>query len=319
MDLISVIVPVYKVEDFLERCVNTIRRQTYRNLEIILVDDGSPDNCGSMCDAYAAEDSRIRVIHQKNGGLSNARNSGIDSAKGAYLAFVDSDDFITEDFIEVLYHACKDTDSDIAQCKYEYVSGNEITKAKIPGEIKELTGKKMLLGMYEHEGAYNVVAWNKLYKRELFWEIRYPDGRIHEDEATTYRLFYIAKKAAFVQRYLYGYYTASPSITRDSFNLKRLDWAWALEERIRFYENKGETELLCLTLKAYADGVIDLYYKCAEFIPNSGTEQKELKEKLKAAALKLRSCKNVPVRTRIGYQIFACSPKWYQKLLAKGI
>ena len=121
---ISVIVPIYKVENYLNRCVESIRKQTYRNLEIILVDDGSPDACGEMCDRYAQEDSRIRVIHKENGGLSDARNAGIEVAAGEYIAFIDSDDWIDDKMYEVLYHTLLKYDADIAECSYRNLFGD---------------------------------------------------------------------------------------------------------------------------------------------------------------------------------------------------
>lgn len=317
MDLISVIVPVYRVEKYLKRCVESIAGQTYQNLEIILVEDGSPDRCGEMCDRFAKEDRRIRVLHQKNGGLSAARNAGIEAAKGAFLAFVDSDDFIAEDFIAALYEALVSTASEIAQCKYEYVAGNQMTKAKEPGTIRVLTGKQMLVEMYDYEGAYNVVAWNKLYKSSLFQEIRYPNGKIHEDEATSYRLFYQAERVAFLDRYLYGYFTSPSSITRNEFKRNRLDWAWALEGRMVFYREKEEQELLRLTLKAYIDGVIALYQNCRSCLPDSSADQKELLKKVKAAKKELKQCGGVSFRTNLGYFVFLAFPAVYCKIRGK--
>ena len=224
--LISAIVPVYKVEKYLGRCVESLLAQTYENIEIILVDDGSPDTCPVMCDEYAKKHEKIRVIHQENKGLSGARNTGIDNAKGEYLAFVDSDDLWSPHFLESLYKALKENDADIAQCRWEYMHGDELKEA-YDADAKTVcfTGREMLANLYIQTGAYYVVAWNKLYKKELFENIRYPEGRIHEDEATTYKLFDLAKKCVFVDNALYGYYVGSggTSITRNGFNLKKLD------------------------------------------------------------------------------------------------
>lgn len=314
-ELISVIVPIYKVEKYLDRCITSIVNQTYSKLEIILVDDGSPDNCPAICDTWAEKDDRITVIHRKNGGLSAARNSGIDKAKGAYIALVDSDDFIAADFIETLYRACKDTDSDMAQCRYEYVAGDTLTKEKETVEPTEtFTGKEMIGGMSWKDGAYNVVAWNKLYKRELFQGIRYPEGRIHEDEATTHKLFYQAKKVAFVYRYLYGYYTGGSSITRDNFSLKRLDWEWAVASRLEFLREKGEEELLVPMYKIYMDGTIDLYYKTLELLKDRERAE-ELRRKMRKVNKELGKQGGTPVVTRIGYKIFLFSPFLYRKLV----
>lgn len=316
-ELISVIVPVYMVEPYLDRCIHSIVNQTYKNLEIILVDDGSKDRCPMLCDAWAKRDERIRVIHRENGGLSAARNSGIEAAKGEYLAFVDSDDFISEEFIACLYEACRQTGSEIAQCRYEYVNGNVLTKEKEDIKPMEVfTGREMIQGMSWRDGAYNVVAWNKLYKKEVFFGVRYPEGRIHEDEATTHKLFYNAKKVVFVYRFLYGYYTGGTSITRDKFTVKRLDWEWAVRSRLEFLKEREETEILIPMFKIYMDGTIDLYYKTREFLEDKSRE-KELKQRLKNTYKELKKYGKTPVKTRIGYRIFLINPIFYKRLVGK--
>lgn len=317
-DLITVIVPIYMVEPYLNRCITSIVNQTYQNLEIILVDDGSKDNCPALCDAWAKKDSRVRVIHRENGGLSEARNSGIDAAKGEYLAFVDSDDFVSEEFIETLYRACKLTESQIAQCCYEYVDGDKMTKDKeeVTEPIKVYSGKEMIKGMSWRDGAYNVVAWNKLYHKSVFDGVRYPKGRIHEDEATTHKLFYQAEKVAFVYRFLYGYYTGGSSITRDKFSKKRLDWEWAVRKRLTFLKERQETEILIPMYKIYMDGTIDLYYKTKEILQDMEAA-KELMERMKQIYKELRKCGKTPLKTRVGYWIFLKNPMLYKKLLGR--
>jgi glycosyltransferase involved in cell wall biosynthesis len=314
-ELISVIIPVYKVEKYIKRCVDSVREQSYSNLEIILVDDESPDQCPEICDDYSQIDQRIKVIHQKNAGLSGARNAGIEIAKGEYMAFVDSDDFLAKDFIQVLYQAIIDTNSDLAMCKYEYVKGNTLTQCHKTGESFVYSGIQMIGNMYSPDGAFFVVAWNKLYKRTLFDQIRYPKGRIHEDEATTHRLYYEAKQAVFVDRFLYGYYVEGESITRNKFNPKRLDWAWSVEQRLDFLETKGLKQLLPTAIRAYADGVVDLYFQCKKLLPDSKKEQKLLKAKVRSAARRVKKYSNFPVKTRIGYALFIIMPSAYQKLL----
>lgn len=317
-ELISVVVPIYMVEAYLERCIRSIVNQTYRNLEIILVDDGSKDKCPKICDIWAKKDSRIVVIHRENGGLSAARNSGIDIAKGEYIAFVDSDDFIAEDFIECLYGACKETGSEIAQCRYEYVSGDVVTKSKEVGvePMETFSGREMIVGMSWKDGAYNVVAWNKLYRRNLFENVRYPEGRIHEDEATTHKLFYNAKQVAFVYRFLYGYYTGGESITRNQFSKKRLDWEWAVAGRLEFLKEHNEWEVLTPMYKIYMDGTIDLYYKTKELLKDKETAQ-ELKKKMKRVYGELKKNGGTPLVTRIGYRIFLTCPLIYKKLIGR--
>lgn len=312
-DLISVIIPVYKVEKYLCRCVDSVLEQTYTNMEIILVDDGSPDNCPVMCDEYARQDSRVKVIHQENAGLSGARNAGIDMAQGQWLAFVDSDDYLTADFLERLYQACVDTGSSLSVCRWEYVRGETIPEHGT-GETRVYTGREMLANLYVPDGAYFVVAWNKLYRKELFEDIRYPLGIIHEDEATTYRIYDKVKKAAYVDRSLYGYFVTPVSITR-GFNPKRMDWVTAVAERLDFFEQKGYTELMVPGLQALADGSIDIWFGLRDQLPGSEKQQEEIRTLIREGLRRVKKYGKFPLRTEIGYRLFLTWPGLYRKLL----
>lgn len=322
--LISVIVPIYKVESYLCRCVESIRQQTYKNLEIILVDDGSPDRCGEMCEKLAEADSRIVVIHKENGGLSDARNCGLDAAKGAYIAFVDSDDYIAPSFLQILYDALQKTDSDVALCAYQVVTGQELSGGqKDKPESYVYNRKELLWNLYDanHEDAtFFIVAWNKLYKRSLWEQIRFPKGKIHEDEATTYRIYDLCRRGVYVKLPLYGYFTSDSSITRDAFSIRRLQWMEALNDRIAFFEKKGETKLVGCSIKARADGAIRYYYPLAQLDGKEGqygAEKKQLKVYVSAALKADRKLKNLTLSNKIGYGIFLCSPSLY-KLLSRG-
>ena len=312
-DLISVIIPVYKVEKYLCRCVDSGLEQTYTNMELILVDDGSPDNCPVMCDEYARQDSRVKVIHQENAGLSGARNAGIDMAQGQWLAFVDSDDYLAADFLERLYQACVDTGSSLSVCRWEYVRGETIPEHGT-GETRVYTGREMLANLYVPDGAYFVVVWNKLYRKELFEDIRYPLGRIHEDEATTYRIYDKVKKAAYVDRSLYGYFVTPVSITR-GFNPKRMDWVTAVAERLDFFEQKGYTELMVPGLQALADGSIDIWFGLRDQLPGSEKQQEEIRTLIREGLRRVKKYGKFPLRTEIGYRLFLTWPGLYRKLL----
>ena len=316
--LISVIVPVYKVEQYLDRCVQSLLSQTYENVEILLVDDGSPDNCPKMCDAYAAKYEKVRVIHQENKGLSGARNTGIDHARGEYIAFVDSDDKWSPYFLESLYGALKKYDADISQCRWEYMHGNELKEAYNPdASCACFTGREMLSNLYIQTGAYYVVAWNKLYKKELFANIRYPQGRIHEDEATTYKLFDQAERCVFVDNALYGYYVGSggTSITRNGFNMKKLDWRTANKERVQYFLEKDYKELIVPAIKACNDGSIDLYFKCRDNCPDAKGEMFEIRHGVRDSIDVVKKYGRLPVQTMIGYRLFAAFPNLYGRLL----
>ena len=221
---ISVIVPVYKVEAFLSRCVESILAQTYRDFELILVDDGSPDNCGVLCDGYALRDSRVHVIHQENGGLSAARNTGIDwafaNSVSRWIAFVDSDDWVHPDFLRVLYETAEETLCKLSVCDYFRTSGEDFP-AQPDGKVQKLSSGDYYCGRF-HNGS-TATAWNKLYHRSLFQELRYPVGKLHEDEFTTYRLVYQVKEVGFSPRVLYAYYQNPAGIMKSAWSPKRLD------------------------------------------------------------------------------------------------
>lgn len=220
--LISVIVPVYKVEALLPRCVASIRSQTYENLEIILVDDGSPDNCGSLCDAYALEDSRIKVIHKPNGGLSDARNAGIDIAQGEYLGFVDSDDWIEPDMYAVLMEtALREDVKLVCGGRYDVYEDVQRSVGLCPGKDEVISGEELAKRIFVWDGI-DSAAWDKLYHRSLFREIRYPFGKICEDLPTTYRIGLDAGRVAMVAKPFYNYYHRAGSITTGKMSDARL-------------------------------------------------------------------------------------------------
>ena len=199
--LISIIVPVYNTELYLEKCVDSIRNQTYSNLEIILVDDGSADHCNTIVDHFAIIDSRITAIHQENGGQSKARNTGIDRAKGEFYLFVDSDDYIDENMLEQMYKRIQRDGSDLAICGHLFVDeiGNELGVFTMHDSVQ--TGFQILEKAYEgtkNDYLVNSIIWNKLYKKFLFEQIRFPEGKVQEDEATVYKLLGQCHKVSII-------------------------------------------------------------------------------------------------------------------------
>ncbi|AIQ12306.1 glycosyltransferase family 2 protein [Paenibacillus durus] len=218
---ISIIVPVYKVENYIHKCVDSILAQSFENFELILVDDGSPDNCPAICDGYAAMDTRIKVIHKPNGGLSDARNWGINAAEGKYIGFVDSDDWIAEDMYESLYNSLIEHEADIAVCcHYEVVDGELFQINNFDGYPRVLGNVEGLSELLMDVRVKNL-AWDKLYKRELFRSVNYPVGVYYEDTPTTYKLFMQASKVAIVNIPKYYYFKRKESIT-GSKDLKKL-------------------------------------------------------------------------------------------------
>ncbi len=231
MPLISVIVPVYNVEQYIERCVDSILCQTYSNLEIILVDDGSLDKCGEICDRYAKQDSRIRVIHKINGGLSDARNVALDMVTGEYIGFVDSDDWITPDMFEYLYNGIVNGKADISVCNY--ISAWKYKYILLHGYYKDIvyTSQEALKELFsEHLENF---AWNKLFKRELWMDVRYPKGKNFEDILTTYKLFERANRIAVLREGKYFYERRDDSISGKKNHANRFHIYQAVVDRYR--------------------------------------------------------------------------------------
>ena len=228
--LLSIIVPVYKVENYLQKCIDSILAQTFTDFELILVEDGSPDGCPALCDAAAAKDARIRVLHQKNGGLSAARNAGLDVARGEWIGFVDSDDYIAPEMYETLYKAVQSTGADLALCDYAAVD-----EAGIPC-LPPYTGlaQRIFTGRELLKKATNTMAqpaWNKLYRRVIFAQLRYPEGKLNEDIFVLPEVCLNTKKAVVVPKELYYYVQRGSSIMNGSKTLRHFDAAEAAQRR----------------------------------------------------------------------------------------
>lgn len=217
--LISVIVPIYKVEKYLNQCIDSILKQSYSNLEIILVDDGSPDKCGKICDEYAKRDNRIKVIHKENRGLSDARNCGLRVANGEYIIFVDSDDYIDVNMCKVLLNNIINDNTDIVICNFCYFNDTNKTKNIFNKCLNN--GVFYSIDVIKKYFLYTpielIVSWNKIYKRELFIEGEsfFPINRLHEDWATSYRLYFKADKISIVNDILYYYRKRNGSIANN--------------------------------------------------------------------------------------------------------
>lgn len=279
-NLVSVIIPVYNVERFLSQCIDSIINQSYRNLEVILIDDGSTDSSGTICDYYETRDKRIRCFHKKNGGLSDARNYGIRKSTGTFLAFVDSDDFVNCSYIEKMMQIMREKLCDIVQCSYErvYADGKRVC---CPQYSLMTDGESVQYRLYDKKYVPEPfdIAWNKLYKRQLFYDIAYPVGRLHEDMATTYKIFYGANKIAVIPDVLYYYRIREGSITQVE-NPKHLsDWRLAEKERWDFYRNHKLQKLEQLARKAY-------YYITLSCL-NCNDISREQKKKMKIESKKL--------------------------------
>ena len=264
MSEISVIVPVYKVEKYLSRCVDSILAQTYKDYELILVDDGSPDTCPALCDEYAKKYSFIHVIHKKNGGLSDARNCGIDYAfttDSEWLTFIDSDDWVHPQFLELLIKACKDNGADVSSCTFEPVNGVRNGYAQIKDcRIETDTVVNLFARRYGYDTFNIISAWAKLYKKSLFEKIRYPKGKLFEDSYTTYKLYFATEsKKAVVHAPLYYYFVNENGIMHSEMDVNKMEDTFdSYLEKLEFFHKKGLGFLFeyffkdyCLKLNSY--------------------------------------------------------------------
>lgn len=256
MPQISVIVPVYKVEPYIRRCVDSILAQTFMDFELILVDDGSPDNCGKICDEYAQKDPRVQVIHQKNGGLSAARNTGIEwafaNSDSQWLTFVDSDDWVHFQLLEYLYRAAIDHSLKLSVCEYQETEGDYCWE-----HLESVEPELQPIERYYVDRIVNAtVAWGKLYHKSCFEQIRYPAGKIHEDEFITYKILFKHKQLAVVDVPMYAYFVNPQGITKSKWTKRKLDKIDAMQEQYSYFKANGYKEafrtLLCRYINVLA-------------------------------------------------------------------
>lgn len=256
MPTVSVVVPVYKVERYLSFCVDSILEQTFKDFELILVDDGSPDNCGAICDGYVSKDNRVHVIHRENGGLSAARNSGVEwalkNSNSKWITFIDSDDWIESRYLESLLHTA-------TSFKANVVIGTFVRKK----EHKKITSSDIKTSEYPVEEYWMkdqtnaTVAWGKLYKKSDFVEVRYPEGKIHEDQYTTYKILFRYEKVAVVETPILFYYFNADGITKSQWRVNRLDIFGAYKNQMKFFEQNGFDRAYKNTAWCYLDALCE--------------------------------------------------------------
>lgn len=282
MPQISVIVPVYKVEPYLSRCIDSILSQTFTDFELILVDDGSPDNCGKICDEYAEKDSRILVIHQENQGQAAARNNAVSIAKGEWIHFVDSDDLIHPQMLEILYSAVDET-TQISMCGV--YKGNNLSESffspKNDYSFKKHPVNEDSLILFMHSGDYLYwVVWAKLIKKEIIEKYPFTVGKIYEDSAVAFKWINETKFVNITNEPLYLYRINPNSTTQTNFSLKNLDFLWAIEEQIKFYENKNFNKMEKIVYRNYAVACAKMYYRLLDN-QKWAEEASKIKSKLK--------------------------------------
>lgn len=301
-DLISVIVPVYKVEKYLRRCVDSILHQTYQNLEIILIDDGSPDNCGKICDQYAAADSRVSVIHKANGGQSSARNAGLSHAKGKYIAFIDSDDCISEKMIMCLYRAICDCHASIAACQYVSVEDDQSYQ-----EIRfsEPNGRNSIWNEEEaliHVASSRLQVWNKLYDASIVKGMRFAEGILFEDIDFCGKCFEKMNSLVYVDAMLYGYTVGRDGSTVSSYGPMRVAGLTQMSNFAIEVKEKGYSSALPGICALFEGLYVSNYYDACRLKADETIKHRIVAEFKKTYAL-------TKYKRRMYIELFHISPK----------
>lgn len=295
-ELISVIIPIYKVEEYLDECIASVVAQTYKNIEIILVDDGSPDKCPAICDEWQKKDNRIRVIHKSNGGLSDARNAGLDISTGKYIIFVDSDDWIMPDMAEKLYNALVRENADIASCG---IINCEKEKTAEWGCEDFAGSSEEIYSLLYDDSKYPVSVWNKLYRRSCWENLRFPVGKICEDAFTTYQLIHNANRIVMIPQALYCYRIRQGSIMTSSFSAKKMDEEEAWRVNWQFMEKHYPQ------LKKNA---FDFYLQRVNVLIHTMS-----KDDVAKFADEYRTLKNI-LKSNLLYVIFSSRLRWKQRI-----
>lgn len=314
---ISIIVPVYKVEKYLPMCIESICAQTYSNLEILLMDDGSPYSCGSICDEYAKKDERIRIFHLENGGQSRARNIGMDAATGDYIGFVDGDDWPRKDMYEKLLKLMLKEEAAIGECNFhgrKHAPGDQMKD----GEIICLTGREAI----ERQLNGRVVSrypstsvWSKLFKKEILEELRLPDGRIHEEYAFLCEAFLRADKYVYLNECLYERTLRDDSTTAEKFSTRSLDKIYVYQLRNQILEQRQEKELLAMSKEQEYE--LLLHYAALAAAGGLSAEEKIVSELIKEQKKDILESR-LPYKKKLQYLLFFFHKGFYYWLRKKG-
>ena len=252
---IDVIVPVYNNEDYIENCIKSIQAQTFNDFRLVIIDDGSTDKTGKICDSLSSEDERIEVIHQKNGGISVARNAGIASLISPYFCFVDSDDMIHTDYLSSMYQLMQERKADLVICSFHIFKDGEIaidlSETKESAQIEVYTDTLQYTEKFVGDSMKLVSPTNKLYKTELFDGLSYPEGKVYEDDYVYYRILDRSKCTVFIDAKLYEYRMQDNSITHEKYNLKMLNHIEAKSQQIKYFYKKKKQLLTEISIEAY--------------------------------------------------------------------
>lgn len=320
MELVTVIIPVYNVEAYLYKCIKSVQNQTYRHLEIILIDDGSTDQCPMICDEIALNDSRIRVFHKENGGLSCARNTGINHAQGKYIFFLDSDDYLEPETFEYLVKKIEETEADMAVCDWTWADSNGTPiEWECPKRFKEelISGEEFLYKSSIGIGWDNIIACNKLYKKELFDNLRFMEGKIHEDVFFFHEVCARCKSVVVTGRILYVHIKRPKSITQTDITVKRLDALEGFMARAVFLVKYKDIKMR----EAFYHTMNMFFYLAFQYTDSKGYSNKELniimkhqRKQVVFILLTFLKDRSRSMKEKISLCFFLFSPRIYGKL-----
>lgn len=312
--VISVIVPIYNVEPYLRECVDSIVAQTYANLEILLVDDGSPDKCPEICDEYAEKDNRIKVIHQKNGGLAHARNVGIANSSGEYLTFIDSDDYVSNDYVESLYKGIAGFGADISIASFYPFKDNEVCQLTSELCVYEIISKENAIRRYCSINARCsmpfISACNKIYRKSLFDGIEFPKGKLYEDAFTTYKFIDRAEKVVYSKTQLYYYRLNPQSIQGQSFKEKHIEMVEAFRSGLDYFSGKGKIEFSAMFVPPLLMRGIYCWWVAKQILKNEQLSQKMINE-YRTDCKELKFGKHVGVFWYVVFKLISFCPQLY--------
>lgn len=307
--LISVLIPAYNAEKYIEHCLKSVCGQTYDNLEIIVINDGSTDRTGEIADKIAEKDDRIDVIHQENAGVATTRNRLIERSRGEYILQVDADDYIDKNTVEILLECAEKADADMAVCTHE--EGDEQNFSFPDNDnsgMEILSGEKRFEKLFGSNKLDFIVPWGKIYNRKIFTGLKYPDGKIHEDEYLAHILMDRSERIVFLDRTLFYYRVERKGITKSYFSLKRLDCVPALLKRNRFFEEKGSYDNLKLCYFDFLKRFQYFYYGIKYHYPDRKDTAKDLYEEYADVYNKAAAKGMLGIKERLMFGIFIIAP-----------
>lgn len=322
--MLSVIVAVYNIDKYISKCIDSIRKQTYTDMEILLIDDGSTDNSGRICDEYAEKDARIKVIHQKNGGLSAARNTGLGIAQGRYLAFVDGDDWIEKEMYAEMIRYAELYEADLVACRNKRIYPEEIVDGSTGKIIVYKSPFEMLTQCLKNEEEVLIqqAAWNKLYTREILQNERFPEGKWYEDVAFSARILSLVKVGVYIDRAFYNYVCVREgSIMNNGITMRTFtDWIPAYLEKERYLETLADKEPLNLHRYFFCKRLLELYREvCSSPDKEIKRERKLIVKTLKEEFFHFNEIYSVDIARkteRVKMRMFAFSPVLYRCFMA---